>query len=68
MEAFTRLRLDIGEIAAHRTRDVLAQGGLQRGFVRSFGAQQADGIHEGWPLGYSNFLERPVRSSKCTRG
>src|SRR5215510_8878582 len=43
VQAFARLRFDVGEIAAHRARDILAQRRLQLRFVRGFGAQDTDG-------------------------
>ena len=45
VDAFARLRLDVGKITAHGARNAFAQRRLQLRFMRGFGAQDADGIH-----------------------
>ena len=74
VQAFARLRFDVGEITTHGARNALAQRRLQSGFVRNFGGtQMMNGIHDEMaPLDYltslSHFPERPVCSLECTRG
>ena len=69
VQAFARLRFDVREVTAHGSRDDFAQCRLKLRFMRGFGAQDADGIHEKMaPLDFLYFPERPVRISRCTRG
>ena len=57
VEAIGHLRIQIGEIAAHRARNAFAQRRLQHRLGRGIGVQNGDGIHSGeQPFRCADFL------------